>query len=133
MSKLLLVASIAILVTAGCSQNTQTSGTGGTQPFQISAAVVPVAGQVIITDAAGTPIPNASVQIGLRANVPFPGNVLTTDATGAIAIPAAWTDAQPVTVEAGGFVRTSWLSQSPTLSPAGLVLSLRRKINPQKV
>lgn len=137
MSKLLFSSLTALammlFITTGCSQSGQLGQEGQVQSLQTSASVVPVAGQIIVTDPAGNPIAAASVQIGMRENVPFPGNVLKSDAKGVVVIPAAWNDAQPVTIEAAGFVRTSWLSQSPATTPAGFVLSVRKKIVPQRV
>ena len=66
-----------------------------------------------ITTAKGRPISDARVMIGMGENVPFPGNILTTDAQGHIQTPAQWTDAQPVTIEANGFVRATYFARIP--------------------
>lgn len=69
----------------------------------------------------GRPIAGARVLIGTRENVPFPGNVVTTDSAGRIPLPSAWTDAQPVTIEARGFVRATWFGRTAD-APEGFVL-----------
>lgn len=125
----LLAASMVAILTAACSPGIQPPTTGPDGRIQTSASIVPVAGKILITDASGASIPAATVMIGPRENVPFPGNVLTVGTDGLLTLPAEWTDAQPVTVEAAGFVRTTWMSQSPT----GLVLSLRKKVQPQRL
>ncbi len=119
---------LAVLVSAaGCSQesNFQTPMTGS------DAAMIlrPLAGHLVIGDASGAPIPQAKVMIGLRENVPFPGNVLTSDADGKIVLPTEWTDAQPLTVEAAGFVRATWMGQAP----GAAAFQLRRKSANQKM
>lgn len=117
------------LFTTACSPGFQDKNLGPDGKIQTSASVVPKAGQILVTDPQGNAVPGATVMIGLRENVPFPGNVLTADSQGSIALPGEWTDAQPVTVEAPGFVRTTWMSQSPT----ALVLSLRKKVQAQRL
>lgn len=131
-SGLAVVATIGILVGAACSQEMHTDRTG---PMGVttSAKVTPVAGQIIVTDATGNPVPDATVLIGMRENVPFPGNVLKSGPNGVVKLPAAWTDAQPVTIEASGFVRTTWMAQSTATSPSGFVMSLRKKVTPQRL
>ncbi len=67
-----------------------------------------------VLDTTGAPIADASVLIGPRPGTPFAGNVLRTDSAGGIEIPAAWTDAQPVTIEAPGFLRVTYMARPPT-------------------
>ena len=114
--------SVGSLATTGCAKLTDSSNSifrandqqTGLSELSISAAFT-------VTDTAGQPIVGATVLIGTKAGVPFTGNVLTTDANGTISIPAAWVNPQPVTVQAKGFVRTTWLAQSP----APLALQVR--------
>jgi hypothetical protein len=65
------------------------------------------ADHLTVVDAAGIPIPNASILVGFEPGIPFEGNVLTTDASGVAGVPADWKDALPVTVEAPGFITTT--------------------------
>lgn len=115
-----------LLSAAGCSK-----GPIAVTPTSSSHTAIvmrPLAGHLIIGDPTGAPLSAAKVMIGLRENVPFPGNVFTTDADGKVALPAEWTDAQPVTVEAPGFIRATWMAQTPTAA----ALQLRRKVANQK-
>lgn len=123
----ILAAMTAAFVGTGCSpvQHTETPGSD----IQTVMKMKTVPGFITVVDAAGNAVSDATVMIGLRENVPFPGNILKTSAAGQIAIPAEWNDAQPVTVEAAGFVRASWMAQSPK----GLALALRRKPASQRV
>lgn len=66
-----------------------------------------------VTDQAGNAIADAKVLIGSAVDTPFSGNYLITDASGSLAIPAGWTSAQPVTIDAPGFVRTTFMNQTP--------------------
>ncbi len=120
---LALSVALLLLAAAACAPQNKSGPANDASQTETSKAVTPVAGQIIVTDNTGAPIVDASVLIGVRENVPFPGNLLKTDAKGVVVIPGAWTDPQPVTIEAPAFVRTTWLSQSPT----AVVLSPRRK------
>ncbi|MBN8540912.1 MAG: hypothetical protein J0L82_11040 [Deltaproteobacteria bacterium] len=123
----LWVALALLISAAGCSKGPSVF----TSKVNSDAAIVmqPLAGHLVIGDASGAPLSQAKVMIGLRENVPFPGNILTTDTDGKIALPKAWTDAQPVTVEAAGFIRATWMGQMPTAS----ALQLRRNVANQKM
>lgn len=67
--------------------------------------------RLTITNSDGQPIPGARVLIGPRENVPFPGNLLRTDASGQILIPKGWNNAQPLTIDAPGFVRATYFNR----------------------
>ncbi len=73
-----------------------------------------------VVDETGQPIAGASVLVGFEAGVPFEGNVLTTNANGAAALPAGWKDALPVTVQAPGYIT----STVPVLVPGAMTLQL---------
>lgn len=88
--------------------------------------VVPSAFALTITDLVGTPVAGAQVMIGDAPDVPFAGNTLTADANGRVALPATWLNAQPVTIEAPGFVRTTYLAMQPTV----MTLQIRTALNP---
>lgn len=128
-SFMILPAALVLLMAAACAPQNHGALNSGFSGVETSKAITPVAGQIIVADSTGTPIPDASVLIGPRENVPFPGNLLKSNANGVVVLPAAWTDAQPVTIEAAAFVRTTWMSQSPT----ALVLSPRRKPSAQRL
>lgn len=118
------VLALAMIAIAGCSQ----------APNDISlnasnVTITNVSQMLTITDSSGAPVAGATVMIGSRENVPFPGNVLTTDAQGMIAMPAGWTDAQPVTIQATGFVRATYFAMNPTAAN----LTVNRVIAPQRL
>ena len=71
------------------------------------------AASLTITNVKGGPISGARVMIGMRENVPFPGNILTSDAQGHVQTPVQWTDSQPVTIDANGFVRATYFGRLP--------------------
>jgi hypothetical protein len=70
--------------------------------------------QILVTDRYGTPLAGAQVLIGQSVDNPFVGNFVTTDINGILTIPAQWTKAQPVTIEAPGLVRTTFMDTLPT-------------------
>jgi hypothetical protein len=123
---LFIVAALAVLTAAGCAPENGRLGFFGQNGAQKSTSAT---SQIAVLNALGQPIANAKILIGLRAGVPFPGNELVTGADGRVDLPAAWTDAQPVTIDAPGHVRATWLAQTP----ASVSLKLRRAITPQKL
>ncbi len=66
-----------------------------------------------VTDTQGQPVPNAQILIGTDTNLPFQGNVLTTDEQGQAALPQEWTQTEPVTITAPGFVKATYLELAP--------------------
>jgi len=70
-------------------------------------------GQILVTDPLGQPVAGARIMIGLRPDAPFAGNVLLTDKAGIVETPMAWTSAQPVTIEAEGYIRATYLGRAP--------------------
>ncbi len=76
---------------------------------------------ITITTIEGQAIPGAQILIGEALDAPFSGNFLTTDANGQIEIPAGWTMETAVTVQAPGFLRTTYWAQTP----GALTLKLR--------
>lgn len=109
--KRLMMAALLPVIVAGCSDTknlTQTPNPGGSdRNIKISA------NQLTITSIDGLALPGAQVLIGDALNSPFSGNLLTADASGQVEIPTAWTDAQPVTIQAKGFVRVTYMSVQP--------------------
>ncbi|MES2964985.1 MAG: carboxypeptidase-like regulatory domain-containing protein [Bdellovibrionota bacterium] len=117
-------ASLAMIALVGCSKHTNqiTSSEG-------VGMLAPMSQALTITDMSGAPIANAKVMIGMKENAPFPGNVLTTDAQGQIALPSGWTDAQPVTIDAPGFVRATYFATMPLTAS----LAVNRAIVPLRL
>ncbi|MEN0058457.1 MAG: hypothetical protein AAGB31_06455 [Bdellovibrio sp.] len=76
-----------------------------------------------VTNYNNEPIAGAQILIGEALNVPFEGNFLTTDEAGRVALPSSWDSAQPITVQAAGFVRSTYLNQEP----GALQIKLRRQ------
>jgi hypothetical protein len=60
---------------------------------------------ITVTNEDGQALAGAKILIGQKLGNPFQGNFLTTNAQGKVAAPEAWTDTQPVTVHAPGYVR----------------------------
>jgi len=112
--KKLMMAALVPAFLAGCSQGTNQS-TNQPQQDSLWGAVFNQQAQNKITIQAQdlSPIPGAQILIGDALNTPFEGNLLISDAQGQIDLPAGWTDAQPVTVQAPGYVRVTYLAQAP--------------------
>ncbi len=111
---------LALGAATACTENSSTADrTLGSLGFKSLNSVLemenvnPEAVLVRIVDNNGSGISGATVLIGGALNDPFPGNQLTTDANGYATPPAAWKSALPLTVEATGFVRTTFLPVSP--------------------
>lgn len=69
-----------------------------------------------IIDPDGKPIAGAKVLIGRALNDPFVGNFFVTDANGQIPLPEAWKNAQPITVQANGYVRLTQFARLPQVA-----------------
>ncbi|CAE80474.1 hypothetical protein AB1A81_12310 [Bdellovibrio bacteriovorus] len=110
MKKLMMALAVPALL-AGCSDK-KTPKTGDSEGlaglfWQQSANVISVR---TFDD---QPIKNAQILIGDALNSPFSGNFLTTDANGQVEIPAGWNTGMAVTVQAPGFIRSTYMNQEP--------------------
>lgn len=123
MNKQLLVLVIPAMM-LGCSKDNQTNSKNGPVGQVLSTFGFDTADQNIIqiTDANQVAIPGAKVLIGNAQNDVFAGNFLQADDQGQVAVPSAWTTAANVTVDAPGYVRQTFLNQSPR----GLKFVLRK-------
>lgn len=66
-----------------------------------------------VVDQNGKPIPNAQILIGSDLNQPFANNFIATDSVGGFQAPDGWSRPEAVTISAPGFVRATYLKQSP--------------------
>ncbi len=96
-------------------------------PPTVEPFIIPAAFSLQVTDVTGHPVAGASVMIGLSPNVPFADNTLITDQDGRVNLPTLWLDAQPVTIEAQGFVRATYMAVQPSMS----VLQIRSETKQQ--
>ncbi len=105
----------------GCSPNSPNTGSRDMkpqwgQPDELFSALNPTdraLQKISVVGSDGLPLTGAEILIGSDVNDPFVGNLLTTDALGATALPAGWTSAQPVTIDAPGYVRVTFLNLTP--------------------
>ncbi|MCM2280268.1 MAG: hypothetical protein NDI61_00320 [Bdellovibrionaceae bacterium] len=115
MGRLPIVLSLAMILGA-CSQFDSAiikpQPRSSPQPKPITTPVK-AADQIRVLGADGQPLANARVLIGTKADTPFSGNILSTNTNGDVACPPAWVDPLPVTIEATGHVRTTFLERSP--------------------
>lgn len=59
------------------------------------------------------PLVNAKVLIGSAQDIPFSGNFLVTDSEGHLDLPAGWVEMETITIEAPGYLRTTYFAQEP--------------------
>ncbi len=106
---------LVLILAAGCSNNKQLSHRDilNDQNDQLIRADLELRKAVLVRDETGAPLANAEVLIGQSANTPFPNNTLTTNANGEFVIPSGWTQELPVTISKQGFIRTTYLKQTP--------------------
>lgn len=109
--KKLMMAALLPALMVGCSDKNSKSTKGGGKFFDEMLTFSAPA--LTITSLDDTPLAGAQVLIGAAENAPFSGNFLTTDENGQVVLPADWTDAQPVTVQATGHVRATYLHAEP--------------------
>ncbi len=67
---------------------------------------------IVVLGADMQPLENAKILIGAEEGS-LPGNFIATDASGRAALPAAWINAEPVTIDAPGYVRATYYAQMP--------------------
>lgn len=67
-----------------------------------------------VTNLQGFPVSGATVLVGPQSGVPFTGNQVITDAQGRIPHLPEWTQPLPVSIEAPGYVRTTYLNTLPS-------------------
>jgi hypothetical protein len=104
---------IGLLTLAGCSNYKDHAGPVSTLSDDRGAGEIAFAQNISIVDSNGQSIPYAKIQIGAKADDPFTGNIMTADANGLAALPAAWKDSQPVTISVAGFVQATYFGQTP--------------------
>ncbi|MNK12076.1 hypothetical protein D3C87_301330 [compost metagenome] len=119
MKKLMMAALVPALLVGCSNEQSQTpKGSGGFfEHFMTQSAPA-----ITITAIDDTPLVGAQILIGYEVDATFPGNFLTTDQNGQVQLPAEWTEALPVTVQAEGYVRATYLSQEP----GALTIKLRK-------
>lgn len=108
--KKILATLICVVSLAGCSENNPYQ-----QQLQDSLNHLWATEQTsfTVTTIDELPIANATILIGNSVNNPFQGNVLKTNAQGVVAVPTEWIENAPVTVDAPGFIRVTYMDQSP--------------------
>lgn len=117
MKKLLLTLAIPALI-AGCGKDKDDKGSkpgkavesgsdlGGM--FQTMDASI-----ITVTDINQQPVKGAQVLVGNALNTPFAGNFLTTNELGQVTVPAEWATNEPITVQAAGYMRATYMDQAP--------------------
>ncbi len=110
------VAAFALMgAVSGCGNSQMTSGdrlevmSDGNRTSDIETRAV-----ISVTDTNGKAIAGAKILIGMGLNNPFNGNFLTTDQSGKAPVPSKWTGPMPVTIEAPGYVRTTFFDRLPS-------------------
>ncbi|CAN5654447.1 hypothetical protein BH10BDE1_BH10BDE1_26670 [soil metagenome] len=107
---------------AACSNPASSVDGSGARGDALAVLIAPSQAQIAVVDSANQPIAGARVLIGKTVGVPFAGNVVETDSGGVALRPSAWTNEQPVTIEAPGFIRATFFSRKSETA----VFQLRR-------
>ena len=79
--------------------------------FEPSSGVT--AGTLRVVDENQQPVEAASILLGKTIDNPFKDNIIITDENGEASIPKAWLNALPITIEAPGFIKASYLEVEP--------------------
>lgn len=79
--------------------------------------------KLVIVDDLGHPVANANVLIGYELNKPFQNNFLKTNELGILDIPKEWQEPLPVTIDLQGYLRVTYLDQTP----GGVYFRLKKK------
>lgn len=118
---------LALLLTAGCSHSVPIASLSSspTAPSSVSGVGAPIAlaeKVILVIGDDQKPVAGAEILIGSMSGVPFRGNLIKTGTDGKVSLPEAWQSTAAVTIEAKGYVRSTFLS----LTPAGLSFTIRR-------
>ena len=105
-----LVGILAALNLVGCSQDHSGSTPAGNL-WGIFSPQATTGIQIVGEDL--QPLAGAKILIGTEQDAPFAGNYLVADDQGHIELPAGWTEATAVTVDAPGHVRATYFAQLP--------------------
>lgn len=112
--KKLLAACLLPLAVIGCGKDDKPDSKPGQVVETLEEGISTQNAVVLtITSETGTPLKGAKVLIGWSKDRPFAGNFLVADANGQITAPAEWTEPLPITAQAAGFVRLTYLAQPP--------------------
>ena len=106
---LILCLLAAFTIAAGCSEDKDDKKGGPKKETPFHALDNST---LTVTDLAGLPLKGAQILIGTEQGKPFADNFITTDAEGHFTAPAEWTDSEPVTFQAPGFVRVTYFGQT---------------------
>ena len=85
----------------------------GTIALVTIAGSVASAATITIENSLDQPVANADILIGDTSPRPFANNHARTDAQGTFSVPAQWTTPQSMTIEADGYITTTFLHVAP--------------------
>ncbi|XGC79838.1 hypothetical protein ACES2L_10905 [Bdellovibrio bacteriovorus] len=122
MKKMLMALAIPGLL-IGCSKDDKPANPSKNSFFGMFLGQT--AHQITVLNADDQPVANAEILIGDALNAPFSGNFITTDANGNADVPAEWTSAEALTIDAKGYVRATYLAQEP----GAVTIKLRKSVN----
>jgi hypothetical protein len=110
-----LTVGLTVGALSGCGKTTPNSRSTNNSPTDdtMTGKAVVQNGQIQVVSTGGSPIANARILIGTKLDTPFAGNLLISDKNGIVSAPAGWTSPQPVTIEASGFIRTTYFDRAP--------------------
>lgn len=126
--KRIMMAALMPALLIGCSEHNkqQSEQTNATAPTLWGLWTLE-ANQITVKTVDDKPIAGAQILIGDSLNSPFSGNFLTTNSAGQVDLPAGWNQTLPVTIQAAGFIRATYMAQSP----GKMTITLRPSKNTQ--
>lgn len=122
--KVLAILPLTLALLTSCSKDETSKPKPKIQAFQQRADAHVL--RVVNTD--GQAVAGATVTVGTAVNAPFEGNQFVTDSNGTFLTPATWADEQMITIQAAGYVRSTYLNQMPL----GQELTVRKQFSEPK-
>lgn len=113
MKQLLILAPLVTTLLIACTQQEQNYLLKKSADMNNILLEASSANIITIKSVENQPIAGAQILVGTALNLPFAGNLLTTNSAGQAWVPVGWDQSLPITVQAPGYVRTTYMQQEP--------------------
>lgn len=126
---LILAAGLSLGFLSGCSKDKDKPRTPSPEAWFWQSSPIQQSNSVQVVDMDGKPVAGAQILIGYELPNAVVSELLTTDESGHFLVPETWTQPEIITISANGYVRATYMNQTPQ----GQILRIRKNEMDQKV